>query len=89
MLQPRVAKLYVRPIEETAIAFVQRIKSIRDSNLEMPPDFLNEIHKWSLECKLKWLLIRSTKYRKVGLLSPLRVTLAHGVFAVNFSSRSF
>lgn len=49
MLQPRVAKLYVRPIEETAIAFVQRIKSIRDSNLEMPSDFLNEIHKWSLE----------------------------------------
>ncbi|XP_026681996.1 probable cytochrome P450 49a1 [Diaphorina citri] len=52
MLQPRVAKLYVTPIEETAIAFVERIKSLRDENSELPSDFLNEIHKWSLECKL-------------------------------------
>ncbi|KAI5738726.1 hypothetical protein M8J77_010467 [Diaphorina citri] len=49
MLQPRVAKLYVTPIEETAIAFVERIKSLRDENSELPSDFLNEIHKWSLE----------------------------------------
>jgi hypothetical protein len=52
MLQPRTAKLYVKPIEETAEAFIRRIKKIRDNDLEVPEDFLNEIHKWSLECKL-------------------------------------
>ncbi|KDR23725.1 probable cytochrome P450 301a1, mitochondrial isoform X2 [Zootermopsis nevadensis] len=49
MLQPRTAKLYTKPIEETAVAFVKRAKKLRDSNLEVPEDFLNEIHKWSLE----------------------------------------
>ncbi|PNF21414.1 hypothetical protein B7P43_G15326 [Cryptotermes secundus] len=49
MLQPRTAKLYVRPIEETAVAFVKRARDIRNSDLEVPDDFLNEIHKWSLE----------------------------------------
>jgi len=51
MLQPRTAKLYVKPIEETATAFVKRAQNVRNSNLEVPDDFLNEIHKWSLECK--------------------------------------
>ena len=51
MLQPRTAKLYVKPIEETAMAFVKRAQKVRNSNLEVPDDFLNEIHKWSLECK--------------------------------------
>ncbi|XP_054259703.1 probable cytochrome P450 49a1 [Macrosteles quadrilineatus] len=49
MLQPRTAKLYVTPIEQTAQAFIDRIRTIRDSSMEMPDDFLNEIHKWSLE----------------------------------------
>jgi cytochrome P450 family 49 subfamily A len=51
MLQPRTAKLYVRPIEETAEAFVKRALDIRSGDLEVPDDFLNEIHKWSLECE--------------------------------------
>jgi cytochrome P450 family 49 subfamily A len=51
MLQPRTAKLYVRPIEETAVAFVKRARDLRNSDLEVPDDFLNEIHKWSLECE--------------------------------------
>jgi cytochrome P450 family 49 subfamily A len=51
MLQPRTAKLYVKPIEETANAFVKRARSLRNGNLEVPEDFLNEIHKWSLECE--------------------------------------
>ncbi|KAF6217028.1 hypothetical protein GE061_001381 [Apolygus lucorum] len=49
MLQPRTAKLYVGPIEETADEFVNRISEIRDSSNTVPEDFLNEIHKWSLE----------------------------------------
>lgn len=51
MLQPRTAKLYVNTIEETAEAFIQRTKLIRNDMNEVPADYLNEIHKWSLECK--------------------------------------
>lgn len=28
-----------------------RIKKIRDDQLEVPGTFLNELHRWSLECK--------------------------------------
>jgi len=51
MLQPRTARVYVSTIADTADCFVERCRAIRDSRLEVPSDFLNEIHKWSLECK--------------------------------------
>ncbi|KAG7204439.1 hypothetical protein KM043_004876 [Ampulex compressa] len=49
MLQPRTARMYVGAIEEASLAFLQRIARIRDENYEVPDDFLNEVHKWSLE----------------------------------------
>ncbi|KAK2581868.1 hypothetical protein KPH14_002331 [Odynerus spinipes] len=49
MLQPRTARMYVGAIEESSRAFLQRIKIIRDSNDEVPDNFMNELHKWSLE----------------------------------------
>ncbi|XP_026666507.1 probable cytochrome P450 301a1, mitochondrial isoform X2 [Ceratina calcarata] len=49
MLQPRTARMYVSAIEEASLAFLQRIKKIRDEKNEVPNDFLNEVHKWSLE----------------------------------------
>ncbi|XP_067000510.2 probable cytochrome P450 49a1 [Anabrus simplex] len=51
MLQPRTAKLYIKSIEETATAFVNRARTLKRANdkQEVPDDFLNEIHKWSLE----------------------------------------
>lgn len=33
------------------IIITSRIKKIRDEDDEVPDDFLNEIHKWSLECE--------------------------------------
>ncbi|XP_033343108.2 putative cytochrome P450 301a1, mitochondrial isoform X2 [Megalopta genalis] len=49
MLQPRTARMYISSIEEASLAFLQRISAIRDENNEVPDDFLNEVHKWSLE----------------------------------------
>ncbi|XP_076619364.1 putative cytochrome P450 301a1, mitochondrial [Colletes latitarsis] len=49
MLQPRTARMYISAMEEASLAFLQRITKIRDDNNEVPGDFLNEIHKWSLE----------------------------------------
>nr|XP_031846911.1 probable cytochrome P450 301a1, mitochondrial [Nomia melanderi] len=49
MLQPRTARMYISSIEEASLAFLQRIAAIRDEHGEVPDDFLNEVHKWSLE----------------------------------------
>ncbi|CAG9762906.1 unnamed protein product [Ceutorhynchus assimilis] len=49
MLQPKSARLYSKVISQTAEEFVQRIKQLRNQDLEMPDGFLNEIHRWSLE----------------------------------------
>ncbi|CAK1589086.1 unnamed protein product [Parnassius mnemosyne] len=43
------AAQYTVPVAEVADAFVNRIRQIRDENLETPGDFLNEVNKWSLE----------------------------------------
>nr|XP_003703365.1 PREDICTED: probable cytochrome P450 49a1 [Megachile rotundata] len=49
MLQPQTARMYINSIEEASTAFLRRIRKIRDENDEVPDDFLNEVHKWSLE----------------------------------------
>ncbi|KAJ8912890.1 hypothetical protein NQ315_011213 [Exocentrus adspersus] len=49
MMQPRIAKMYVNAIAASAQEFVDRIKVLQDRKGEMPEDFLNELHKWSLE----------------------------------------
>ncbi|XP_047121731.1 probable cytochrome P450 301a1, mitochondrial, partial [Schistocerca piceifrons] len=50
ILQLQTIKKYIRPIEEVTEMFIQRMCEMRDENGEMPEDFDNEIHKWSLEC---------------------------------------
>ncbi|XP_049811773.1 probable cytochrome P450 301a1, mitochondrial isoform X2 [Schistocerca nitens] len=49
LMQPRSAKLYVGPIDQVAEDFVNRMVLLRDENLEMPDNFLNELYKWALE----------------------------------------
>ncbi|XP_066591364.1 probable cytochrome P450 49a1 [Prorops nasuta] len=49
MLQPRTARMYTGAIDEASSAFLKRVSKIRDENKEVPANFLNEIHKWSLE----------------------------------------
>ncbi|XP_014245081.1 probable cytochrome P450 301a1, mitochondrial isoform X2 [Cimex lectularius] len=50
ILQPSVVKKYIPIIESVTNHFITRMIQMRDENLEMPADFDNEIHKWSLEC---------------------------------------
>ncbi|KAJ3658851.1 hypothetical protein Zmor_010569 [Zophobas morio] len=49
MLQPRVTKMYVKSITATSQELVDRIEAIKNEDDEVPEDFLNEVHKWSLE----------------------------------------
>lgn len=49
MLQPKTVRMYVKPVDEVAIEFVNRIKCIRDDKCEVPADFGNEMNKWALE----------------------------------------
>ncbi|XP_019874439.1 probable cytochrome P450 49a1 [Aethina tumida] len=49
MLQPRIAKMYIKAIESTSQELVNRIRKIKNKDQEVSGDFLNEVHKWSLE----------------------------------------
>nr|CAD7435857.1 unnamed protein product [Timema monikensis] len=51
ILQPRTVRKYIQPIEEVTSHFINRMCEMKDHNQEMPSDFDNEIHKWSLECE--------------------------------------
>lgn len=49
VMQPRNVKIYVEPIDNVAIQFVERLKSLRDSNQQLPDDLVTEIQKWACE----------------------------------------
>ena len=57
MMKPKSALLYLQPMEEVAKEFVERMKLIRDSNGELPADFINELYKWGLECEVHWCFV--------------------------------
>lgn len=51
MLQLSTVKRYVKPLEKVTDDFLARCNNhLLDENHELPSDFSNEIHKWSLEC---------------------------------------
>lgn len=52
VLQLTTVRRYVRPLEEVTDYFIERCQQMLDENNELPDDFDNEIHKWSLECEL-------------------------------------
>ncbi|KAM3965961.1 putative cytochrome P450 49a1-like [Aphomia sociella] len=48
-LSAGAAAQYTVPVAQVADAFVNRIREIRNEQQETPDNFLNEVHKWSLE----------------------------------------
>lgn len=48
-MQPKTVKSYVPTVQTIADEMVERIRLIRDENLEVPADFSNELNKWALE----------------------------------------
>lgn len=57
VLQLSTVRRYVQPLEEVTDYFIERCEQMLDDNKELPDDFDNEIHKWSLECNCKTLTI--------------------------------
>lgn len=51
VLQLSTVRRYMQPLEEITNEFLIRCENLRDDKMELPDDFDNEIHKWSLECK--------------------------------------
>lgn len=49
MLQPKTVRTYIEPVDGVVQDFIERIKSIRDEQNEVPKDFQNEMNKWALE----------------------------------------
>ncbi|KAL7046891.1 hypothetical protein ACKWTF_002732 [Chironomus riparius] len=51
VLQLSTVRRYVKPLEKVTDDFLQRCtQHLLDEKSELPNDFSNEIHKWSLEC---------------------------------------
>nr|XP_029732297.1 probable cytochrome P450 301a1, mitochondrial [Aedes albopictus]XP_029732298.1 probable cytochrome P450 301a1, mitochondrial [Aedes albopictus]XP_029732299.1 probable cytochrome P450 301a1, mitochondrial [Aedes albopictus] len=50
VLQLSTVRRYVTPLEQVTEEFIDRCNQMLDHNKELPDDFDNEIHKWSLEC---------------------------------------
>jgi cytochrome P450 len=50
ILQLKTVRQYVKPIENVTSEFLVRCEKLLDGKRELPADFDNEIHKWSLEC---------------------------------------
>ncbi|XP_055839276.1 probable cytochrome P450 301a1, mitochondrial [Episyrphus balteatus] len=50
VLQLSTVRRYLDPLEEVTNDFLKRCETLLDENSELPDDFDNEIHKWSLEC---------------------------------------
>lgn len=49
MLQPKTVRAYIPAIDDVAIEFVAKMKTLGDEKQEMPANFGNELNKWSLE----------------------------------------
>ncbi|XP_030388311.1 probable cytochrome P450 301a1, mitochondrial [Scaptodrosophila lebanonensis] len=50
VLQLSTIRRYLQPLEVITQDFLVRCEQLLDENEELPADFDNEIHKWSLEC---------------------------------------
>ncbi|XP_050327103.1 probable cytochrome P450 301a1, mitochondrial [Bactrocera neohumeralis] len=50
VLQLSTIRRYLKPLEVVTNDFLERCEQLLDENSELPEDFDNEIHKWSLEC---------------------------------------
>lgn len=50
ILQPQTVKKYVAPIEMVTEDFIKYMENARDENGDLPHEFDNDIHRWSLEC---------------------------------------
>lgn len=51
VLQLSTIRRYLQPLEVITEDFLERCERLLDGNAELPEDFDNEIHKWSLECE--------------------------------------
>lgn len=51
VLQLSTIRRYLKPLEVVTNDFLERCEQLLDENSELPEDFDNEIHKWSLECE--------------------------------------
>jgi len=50
LLRPTIGQLYISQLEEIALQLIEnKVIPLRNSNNELPADFMQELYKWSLE----------------------------------------
>lgn len=75
ILQPQTVKKYVAPIETVTEDFIKYMENARDGNGDLPHEFDNDIHRWSLECKWRFLFYTSFYQRLFFSHSTVREKL--------------
>ena len=60
------AEYHLSVLGNIASDFIDRIKSIRQENNEMKPDFVNEMYNWALECKTSNTILNSINKHSEG-----------------------
>lgn len=78
MMQPKVARAYVGPVDLVAREFVGQIREMLDSNQELPDDFGNKMNEWSLES----IGVIALDHR-LGVMSKERNEEAENIIRVN------
>jgi len=52
MMRPEVIRMHIPQIYKITSEFMDKMQALRDpKTLELPSDFMNELNKWTLECK--------------------------------------
>lgn len=49
LLKPTTVNAYIPGVDDIAVEFCDRIKTLRDDKLELPPKFMHELNRWALE----------------------------------------
>lgn len=50
MLQPKIVKMYIEKVDQVAMEFLEKCKTMRNTDtLEMPDNFGHELNRWALE----------------------------------------
>lgn len=49
MLKPSTINQYIPSSDHISLEFIERLRTLRDENNEVPPDFISEISKWAME----------------------------------------
>ena len=71
MLKPQNIAMYLPAMESVSKEMVERIKVLRDENMETPEDFINEMYKWALECEFHFFTLSLNQVKNYKIVTQI------------------